>query len=84
MTETSPIITCNSKKDSLENRTQTIGKVAEHLEVKVVDENRNIVKRNEIGELYVRGYNTMLGYWDDKQKTDDSFTPDHFFKTGYI
>lgn len=55
----------------------------EHQEAKVVDENENIVKHNEIGELYVRGYNTMIGYWDEKEKTQTSFTPDRFFKTGY-
>ncbi len=54
----------------------------EHMETMVVDETGNIVKHNEVGELYVRGYNTMIGYWDDKEKTTSSYTPDRFFKTG--
>jgi fatty-acyl-CoA synthase len=82
LTETSPVITLNSIHDSLENRTQTIGKALEHIEVKVVDKNENIVKVDESGELYVRGYNTMIGYWDEKEKTEQSYTHDRFFKTG--
>lgn len=84
LTETSPVITLNNLNDSLENRTQTIGKVIEHVEAKVVDQEENIVKYNEIGELYVRGYNTFIGYWDEKTKTDEAYSPDRFFKTGYI
>ncbi len=82
LTETSPVITANSVNDSLKNRTQTIGKPLEHLEVKVVDQNMNIVKCGEPGELYVRGYNTMIGYWDEKLKTEEAYTHDRFLKTG--
>ncbi len=81
-TETSPVITANCINDTLTNRTQTIGKPLEHIELKVLDQNMNIVKYDEPGELYVRGYNTMIGYWDDKSKTDEAYTNDRFFKTG--
>lgn len=77
------MITVCSKNDTLENRTQTIGKVMEHLEVKVVDQEGRIVGVNEPGELLVRGYSTMIGYWDDKDKTEETYTPDRFLKTGY-
>ena len=72
----------NKPSDTLENRTQTIGKAMEHTEVKIVDKNENIVQVNEVGELYVRGYNTMLGYWEDQEKTNETFTKDRFLKTG--
>lgn len=84
MTEASPLITMNSPNDTLENRTETIGKGLEQTEVKVVDQEGNIVRIGEIGELLVRGYNTMLGYWNDKQKTDETYTPDRFLKTGFV
>jgi long-subunit acyl-CoA synthetase (AMP-forming) len=67
----------------LENRTQTIGRALDHLELKVVDKSGKVVDVNEPGELLVRGYNTMIGYWDERGKTDETFTPDRFLKTGY-
>lgn len=76
------VITANSKHDSLENRTQTIGKAMDHVEIKVVDQEGRMVNLNETGELLVRGYNTMLGYWSDDKKTAEVFTPDRFYKTG--
>jgi fatty-acyl-CoA synthase len=63
LTETAPVITISSVHDSLENRTQTIGKPMGHLEVKVVDKDGHIVPLNETGELLVRGYNTMIGLY---------------------
>lgn len=83
MTESSPLITVNLPEDSLEKRTQTIGKGLEQTEIKIVDNKGRIVKVNETGELLVRGYNTMLGYWNDKTKTDETYTQDRFLKTGY-
>ena len=82
MTESSPLITMNSPHDSLKNRTETIGKCLEQTEIKVVDHQGKIVSINEIGELLIRGYNTMLGYWGDKEKTEETYTADRFLKTG--
>lgn len=82
LTELSPVITLSSKKDTLENRTQTIGRAMEHSELKVVDKDERIVAINESGELYVRGYGTMVGYWDEKKKTEEVYTHDRFFRTG--
>lgn len=82
MTETSPLITLNYKNDTLENRTQTIGQVLEHLEVKLVDAENRIVPVNQPGELLVRGYNTMVEYWGDQDKTNEVYTPDRFLRTG--
>ena len=84
MTESSPLITVNLPEDSLEKRTKTIGKGLEQTEIKIVDNKGRIVKVNETGELLVRGYNTMLGYWNDKTKTDETYTQDRFLKTGYL
>lgn len=35
------------------------------------------------GELWVRGYNVMLKYWDDEEKTRQFISPDGWAKTGY-
>lgn len=83
MTESSPLATISSKHDSVENRTQSAGKLLEHLEAKIVNKDGNIVPMNEPGELLIRGYNTMIGYWNEKNKTEETFTPDRFLKTGF-
>ncbi|EFA76449.1 4-coumarate-CoA ligase [Heterostelium album PN500] len=51
--------------DSLEKRTTTVGRCQPHLEVKLVGEDGKIVKVGEIGEIWVRGYSVMLGYWGE-------------------
>jgi fatty-acyl-CoA synthase len=82
MTESSPLITLNSIDDTFENRTETIGKAIEHIEIKVVDTNGRAVPIGQPGELLVRGFNTMIGYWDDEAKTKEVYTSDRFLKTG--
>ena len=65
MTETGPLSTQTSPDDPIDLRVGTVGKVLPHTEVKIVDENDQIVALDEPGELCVRGYNVMLGYWGD-------------------
>ena len=36
------------------------------------------------GELVTRGYSTMLGYWEDKEKTAEAITSDRWFHTGDV
>lgn len=50
--------------------------------MKVVDSKGNIVPMGTAGELYIRGYSLMLGYWDDEDKTKETITPEGWLKTG--
>ncbi len=81
MTETSPISFQTCIDDSLERRVATVGRVHPHVEVKVVDESGSIVKLNEHGQVCVRGYSVMLGYWDEPEKTADA-VKDGWMHTG--
>ncbi len=57
MTETSPVSCQTRVDDDLERRTETIGRVHPHVEVKVVDPvDGRTVERGETGELCTRGY----------------------------
>jgi fatty-acyl-CoA synthase len=82
MTETSPVSFQTAMNDPLERRVSTVGRVQPHLEVKVVDENGDIVPRGEPGELCTRGYSVMIGYWDDPEKTAEAVDEEGWMRTG--
>jgi fatty-acyl-CoA synthase len=70
MTETSPVSTQTRADDSLERRTETVGQVHPHVQVKVIDPATGlIVPRGETGELCTRAYSVMRGYWEQPDKT---------------
>jgi len=71
-TELSPVNHLTLPEDSLENRTQTVGRPIPYVEVKIVDENNRVVPIGEQGEICTRGYSVMLGYWSDEDKTAET------------
>ncbi|MGV2288478.1 AMP-binding protein [Trinickia sp. YCB016] len=81
MTETSPVSFQTSTADPVEKRTSTVGRIQPHLEAKVVDPSGQIVAVGETGELYVKGYSVMQGYWDDEERTRESIV-DGWMRTG--
>ncbi|MEU6171556.1 AMP-binding protein [Streptantibioticus parmotrematis] len=83
MTETSPVSTQTRRDDDLERRTETVGRVLPHLEVKVVDPATGVtVPRGEPGELCTRGYSVMLGYWDEPERTAEVIDAGRWMHTG--
>jgi len=69
-------------EEDLEHALETVGYVADHVEVKVVDKEGCMVPMGTPGELWVRGYNVMLGYWNDEEKTREFIDRDGWAKTG--
>jgi fatty-acyl-CoA synthase len=51
---------------------------------KVVDEEGRIVPLGQKGELCIRGYGVMRGYWNDSEQTARVIGPDRWYKTGYV
>jgi fatty-acyl-CoA synthase len=49
---------------------------------KVVDDDGLILPVGEKGELCIRGYGVMRGYWDDEEQTSRVIGPDRWYKTG--
>jgi fatty-acyl-CoA synthase len=86
MTETGPLSTQTMPDDPIELRVGTVGRTLANTEIKIVDEDGLIVALDQPGELCVRGYNVMLGYWDDGKQdswmhTGDIATMD---EAGYV
>jgi long-chain acyl-CoA synthetase len=71
-TETSPMISVNGLNKNY--KPKSIGKIMYNLDVEIMS-----------GEICVSGPSVMKGYWNDKQKTKNSFVQFHFnqfYKTG--
>jgi fatty-acyl-CoA synthase len=69
MTETSPVSFQSSTSDPLERRVATVGRIQPQLGAKVVDGDGKVVPVGQTGELCVRGYSVMKGYWGDEART---------------
>lgn len=83
MTETAPVSTQTRPDDSLERRVGTVGRVAPHLEIKVIDPGTGAtVPRGVAGEFCTRGYSVMSGYWNDEVKTAEVIDADGWMHTG--
>lgn len=82
LTETSPVTTQTLMDDPIDLRVSTIGRVHPNNEAKIVDSDDRVVPVNTAGEICFRGYNVMLGYWDDKEKTDACIDPSGWFHSG--
>ncbi len=82
LTETSPTVSITSPEDSAAKRSQTVGRPLPGVEVKILDEAGSELPSESIGELVVRGYNVMQGYFRQPGKTRKVMTEDGFLKTG--
>ena len=84
MTETSPVSTQTHTDDSLERKVGTVGRVAPHLEIKIVDPlSGETLPRGQAGEFCTKGYSVMLGYWEQPDKTAEVLQ-DGWMHTGDI
>ena len=83
MTETSPVSTQTGADDPLDKRVSTVGRVHPHVEVAIVDpEKELVVGYGEPGELCTRGYSVMLGYWNDPERTSEAIDSEGWMHTG--
>lgn len=82
MTEMSGAITCEEWDASLAQRLNTTGKPLPGVEVRVVDPSGVPLGPGERGELCVRGYGLMEGYYRDPEHTAAVFDEEGWLRTG--
>jgi fatty-acyl-CoA synthase len=79
--EASGIVSVTVDEDSQQVRWNTSGKAIPGVEVKLVDERRNEISNNEVGELAVRGL-LMLEYFNNEEKTKEAIDEEGWLYTG--
>lgn len=75
MTECGPLI---SYSPTSTYKAKTCGKVVERMQVRIDSSDPYSIA----GEIQVKGDNVMLGYYKNKEATDETFTDDKWLRTG--
>lgn len=82
MTETSPVSFQSTFDADIETRTSTVGFVHPHIEAKVIDEAGQTLPLGRTGELQIRGYSVMAGYWGAPKQTAEVIDAEGWMHTG--
>jgi long-chain acyl-CoA synthetase len=81
LTEASPVVTSSV---GVEPRIGSIGVPLPGVMIRLVDESGDDALDGDSGELWVKGPNVFVGYWEDPEATARALTPDGWLRTGDI
>ena len=84
LTEATGTVTMCRRDDDPVTIATTSGRAIPDTEVRVVDSKGSEVARGEPGEVVVRGYNVMVGYYEDPDATAETVDADGWLHTGDI
>jgi acyl-CoA synthetase (AMP-forming)/AMP-acid ligase II len=84
LTETTGTVSMCRHDDPPEVVATTVGRPLPGVSVRVVDENGCTVPPGETGEILVKGFNVMRGYFDDPGATAGAFDQEGYLRTGDI
>ncbi len=84
LTESCGLVTACRQGDSAEVIATTSGRAIPDVEVRCVDQHNQEVPLGEPGEIVVRGFNVMQGYFENEQATSDAIDADNWLHTGDI
>src|SRR5439155_17954103 len=80
LSETSPTASFNHRDRP--RKAGSVGTPIAGVEMKVIDDQGLDLPVGEVGEIVIRGYNVMKGYWNNPQATADAIDADGWFRTG--
>ena len=81
-TESSPAIAATNRNDAIKKRFETVGRPLPGVEVKVVSPTGEELEAGTQGELCVRGYNVMKGYYNKPEATLAAVNDSGWLHTG--
>ncbi|CAN5794851.1 FadD3 family acyl-CoA ligase [soil metagenome] len=84
LTEACGFATMCRRTDDASTIATTSGRAMPGIEVRVVDDDGHQVPTGEAGEVVVRGYNVMAGYFEDPDATAEAIDADGWLHTGDI
>jgi HIP---CoA ligase len=84
LTETTGTVSMCRHDDPPEVIAETVGRPLPGVEVRVVDDRGGNVTPGDPGEILVRGFNVMQGYFDNPTATAETIDADGWLRTGDI
>jgi acyl-CoA synthetase (AMP-forming)/AMP-acid ligase II len=84
LTESCGIASMCRHDDDAETIATTSGRAIDGVDLRVVDDDGKEVPRGGPGEIVLRGYNVMLGYYDEPAETAATIDADGWLHTGDI
>ena len=84
LTESCGVVTLCRPGDSAETIANTSGRAMPDTEVRCVDLDNNRVATGENGEIVLRGYNVMQGYFENEEATSEAIDEQGWLHTGDI
>ncbi|MFE2985744.1 AMP-binding protein [Streptomyces sp. NPDC059262] len=84
LTESTSLVTSSHPGDDVEDIVNSVGVPADGLEVKVVGPDGAELPPGGEGEVLVRGYTVMRGYWDEPEESARVVDADGWLHTGDI
>jgi HIP---CoA ligase len=82
LTETTGVSTMSRFDDPPELISRTVGRPLPDVEVRIVDRDGHEVQPWTAGEVLVRGYNVMRGYFEAPEQTAEAIDPEGWLHTG--
>jgi acyl-CoA synthetase (AMP-forming)/AMP-acid ligase II len=84
LTESTGVVTMCREGDAPDVISHTSGRAIPDIEVRIVDETGAEAPRGEPGEILVRGYTVVRGYFEDPEATAEAIDPEGFLHTGDV